>query len=301
MKIIFSVLLIFVFTKSTFSQDVDSTDLMFLLDSEKSNKPIPVIATFKTTRIINGHSIEQVAGGILDVKISHRFGRLNEGAYNLFGLDYAYIRIGMDYGITNWLMVGLGRSSYEKMYDGFFKIKLQQQEENGNLLSVGILSSIMVNTLKLTDTNRPNNNSDRLYYAFQLLVANKLSENLSLQITPSLVHYNLVAKEEDPNDVIAIGVGARQKITKWVSFNLEYYFQIPKFKLPNTENVLSAGFDIETGGHVFQLFCSNSTGIPEKNFISGTTGKWYKGDVYFGFNIARVFTLTQEGRKTKWE
>lgn len=274
---------------------------MFLLDSEKSNKPIPVIATFKTTRIINGHSIEQVAGGILDVKISHRFGRLNEGAYNLFGLDNAYIRIGMDYGITNWLMVGLGRSSYEKMYDGFFKIKLQQQEENGNLLSVGILSSIMVNTLKLTDINRPNNNSDRLYYAFQLLVANKLSENLSLQIIPSLVHYNLVAKEEDPNDVIAIGVGARQKITKWVSFNLEYYFQIPKFKLPNTENVLSAGFDIETGGHVFQLFCSNSTGIPEKNFISGTTGKWYKGDVYFGFNIARVFTLTQEGRKTKWE
>ena len=110
----------------------DTSDLMNLLEKEiTSTKDMTfyTTATFKTTRLVNGHSVENVAKGVLDVKISHRFGNLNEGFYELFGLDKATMRIGFDYGITNTLMIGVGRSTYQKTYDAFFKLKILRQSK----------------------------------------------------------------------------------------------------------------------------------------------------------------------------
>lgn len=273
----------------------DKPSLLDMLDKEEKAKPVTnyATATFKTTRLINAHSVEQLTAGVLDVKISHRFGTLNSGAYELFGLDNASIRIGADYGLTKWLMIGLGRSSYEKQYDGFMKLKLLRQSTGArNMpLSLSGFAGMYYNTLHWADTSRENYTSSRISYVFQLIAARKFSEGFSLQIAPTLVHYNLVKGANDPNDLLSIGIGARQKLTKRVSINVEYYYQLPGFKPEGSVNAFSAGFDIETGGHVFQLIFTNSTGIAENQYITGTTGQWQKGDIHFGFNIARVFTL----------
>ena len=270
-----------------------------MLEKEEKPSTVYTTATFKTTRLINAHSIEQLAGGVLDVKISHRFGTLNKGFYELFGLDNASIRIGADYGITNWLMIGLGRSSFEKQYDGFLKLRLLRQSKGAKTMPISVsgFAGMYYNTLKWPDSSILNYNTSRINYVFQFLIARKFSEGFSLQISPTLVHYNLVPLTTDKNDMLSVGIGARQKLSKRVSFNVEYYYQIPGYKLEGTENALSAGFDIETGGHVFQLIFTNSTGIAENQYITKTTGSWGAGDIHFGFNIARVFTLRKPKHK----
>lgn len=276
------------------AQDVD-LDKMLEEEQKKDvkNKVQFTVATFKTTRLINGHSIENTAPGILDLKIQHRFGQLNAGLYELFGLDNASMRWGFDYGIAPRLTVGFGRSTYQKQYDAFVKYKiLRQSTGKVNMpVSLSFVGSAMIQTLKWADPNRENYFSSRLYYAYQLLVARKFSESTSLQLMPTLVHYNLVPLTSDPNDIIALGIGGRQKISKRVSINVEYYYQLPDYKLSNTTNSLSFGFDIETGGHVFQLHVTNSPGMTERTFISDNFGKWDKGDILFGFNISRVFSF----------
>ena len=278
----------------TKAQDVD-LDKMLEEEQKKEakDKVHYTMSTFKTTRLINGQSIENTAPGILDLKIQHRFGQLNAGLYELFGLDNASMRWGFDYGISPRLTVGFGRSTYQKQYDAFFKYKiLRQSTGKQNMpVSVSFTGSAMVQTLKWVDPNRENYFSSRMYYAYQLLVARKFSESTSLQVMPTLVHYNLVPLASDPNDIVAIGVGGRQKISKRVSVNFEYYYQLPQLKLSNTTNSLSFGFDIETGGHIFQLHVTNSPGMTERTFISENFGRWDKGDILFGFNISRVFSF----------
>jgi hypothetical protein len=281
--------------QSSAQQTTDTTDLMAQLEKEASSKEETTYttATFKTTRLVDGHSSENVGKGVLDVKISHRFGTLSNGAYELFGLDNATMRMGLDYGITRWLMVGVGRSTFQKTFDAFYKIKLLRQStgKRNMPVTVSYVSTIALRSLKWEDPSRKNYFSSRLSYTHQLIIARKFSEGTSFQIMPTYIHRNLAVLAKDKNGLLAIGIGGRQKLTKRLSFNAEYYYQIPGFKIDGTSNALSMGFDIETGGHVFQLHFTNAQAMTEKNFITETTGKWEKGDVLFGFNISRVFTI----------
>jgi hypothetical protein len=276
-------------------------DLLKMLEEEtKSDKPDFTTATFKTTRLINGHSIENVAAGVLDFRISHRFGYLNSGAYDFFGLDNATTRLGLDYGISNRLMIGIGRSSFQKQLDGYYKFKiLRQSTGSKNMpITMSIMQSINYKTEKFEDPNRENYLTSKMYFAHQLLIGRKFSESISLQLMPTLVHYNLIpGTGEIPNDLLSIGVGGRVKLSKRISLNIEYYYQLPDYKLPETTNSLAIGFDIETGGHVFQLHFTNSTGMTERTFITQTTGDFWKGDIHFGFNISRVFTIKDPRKK----
>ena len=280
-------------------------DLFKMLDEESKKEEKErtdyTTAIFKATRLINGHSIENVGKGVLDVKISHRFGTLNKGGYELFGLDNATMRMGLDYGLSDRLMIGAGRSTFQKQYDGFFKYKLLRQARGKKAfpVTVSLMGSVMLKTLKDAEPQIKKNFSDKLYYSYQLLVARKFSESTSMQFMPTLVHHNIVQGANDPNDILAIGLGGRQKISKRVSISGEYYYLLPGHKLPKTYNSLSLGVDIETGGHVFQLQFTNSTGMTERTFISETTGQWGKGDIHFGFNISRVFSL--QGKKKQSE
>ena len=276
-------------------------------ESKKEKKRDYATATFKTSRLINGHSIENAAPGVLDLKISHRFGMVNKGAYELFGLDQATMRIGLDYGISKRLMIGAGRSTYQKQYDAFGKFKILRQSKGGSWpcpISVSVVSTVMLKTLKWEDPTRKNYYTSRLAFAHQLLIARKFSEGLSLQLMPSFVHYNIAQASTDPNDIFAMGIGGRIKLNKRLSFNVEYYHVLPvsfvagqNYRLPGTYNSLAVGFDIETGGHVFQLHFTNSTGMTEKTFISETTGDFFKGDIHFGFNVSRVFTIKDRRKK----
>jgi Membrane bound beta barrel domain (DUF5777) len=271
----------------------DTTDIMSQLESEMEKATDYTTATFKTTRLINGHTVENVGGGVLDIKISHRFGQLNGGGYELFGLDNATMRMGGDYGITNYLMIGIGRSTYQKTYDAFFKLKILRQCKGKRNMPVTLsyVPTIALKTLKFADATRENYFSSRLFFTHQLIVGRKFSKSTSLQLMPTFTHRNLVQLANEPNDLLAIGIGGRQKLSKRISLNAEYYYQLPGYKLQNTTNSLSLGFDIETGGHVFQLHFTNSQGMSERTFISETTGDWGKGDINFGFNISRVFTI----------
>jgi hypothetical protein len=275
-------------------------DLMNFLDS--TSKPVIdyTSATFKSTRIMNGHSIERMHHGQLDFRISHRFGTINSGLYNFFGLDQATIHLGLEYGITNWVMVGIGRGTYEKTVDGFAKFSILRQSSGAREMpvSMSFFSSVAINGLKWSDPTKTNYFSSRLAYTNQILVGRKFSTIFSFQLTPSMVHRNLVTTGFDPHDLWAMGAGGRIKLSKRISFNGEYYYVINKssFMSQPIYDPLSVGFDIETGGHVFQIILTNSTATIEKGFIGETTGQWKKGDIHIGFNISRVFNLNKKSK-----
>jgi len=278
-----------------FTSTLAQKDLMDILDDTTTQEINYTTATFKSTRVMNGHSIEKMPPGQLDFRISHRFGTLNSGPYEFFGLDQSSIHFGLEYGILKWLMAGIGRGTYEKTYDGFCKFTILRQSSGARLIpvSVSALSSVAITSVKWSDPDRTNYFSSRLSYVQQLLIARKVNQSFSVQIAPTFVHRNNVATEFDPNDLYAIGAGGRMKLTRRISFNAEYYYTVNRgsYMSQTVYDPLSAGFDIETGGHVFQLIFTNSLAMIEKGFIGETTGSWTKGDIHFGFNISRVFTL----------
>lgn len=255
-------------------------------------------ATFRGTRIINGHSIEMLHQGEMEMVINHRFGRFNEGFNELFGLDQANIRIGLDYGIRDWVSVGVGRSSLGKEFDGFLKLRLLRQRLAGQgfmPFSLSFFSSTAYNSAQVTDQTRPLAWQNRLAFISQFYLARKFSDRLSAQIMPSYVHYNLVTTNTQSNDLIALGAAFRYKVSKNLALTGEYFQNISGEVLTGATNPLSIGIDINTGSHVFQLHLTNTTAMIEKQFIGETSGKWLDGDIHLGFNIVRTFKV--KGRR----
>jgi hypothetical protein len=284
----------------------DSTDnseeLLEMLGNDpeaKAQHTDYVSATFKATRIINGHSVETTGRGVLDFRISHRFGALNDGAMNFFGLDNAYTKLGFDYGVTNWLTVGVGRGTFDKEYDGYVKAKLfRQTANNRHPFTLTYVGAAYVQSLKAPPlpAGQEYYFSNRVSYMNQLLIARKFSKRLSLQLMPTLIHYNLVNTTAEPNNTFALGIGGRMKLSNRIAFTGEYHYRFDGAKLADYHNALSFGFDIETGGHVFQLFFSNAATINDRSFIGQTTDRWgfdKEDGIHFGFNISRVFTIVR--------
>lgn len=278
-----------------------------LLDElEESTKPEKepkdyVYATFKSTRIINMHSIEAPAKGELLFMIQHRFGRINQGFYDLFGLDQASVRIGFEYTspFTDRISLGIGRSVYKKTYDGYVKAKIIKQAKNGLPFSLSYVGSMANNMQKWRDPNRTNYYSSRLSYVNQLLLARKFNDGLSIQAVAGFVHRNLVAYKNEANTFGFAGIGGRIKLTRRVTLNAEYIALLGD-RIPTVDgsqkpqNSVAIGFDIETGGHVFQLHFTNSLAMFEQGYISETTGKVGEGDIHFGFNIMRTFAFKKK-------
>lgn len=303
-------------TVTTVGAMAQSDGLLNALGDEAAG-PEYTTASFKTTRVINGHSLENTAAGVLDFRINHRFGTLDEGVSNFFGLDQSEVRIGFDYGITDRLMVGIGRSGYQKTVDGFVKYKLLRQCASGCGMPVtaALVASSSVTTLTKEEIpwyspDRTDYFTHRLAYSFQLVVGRKINERLTLQLTPGVVHRNLVQYTEEKNDVVNMGFSSRMKLSKRVTFNAEYFYVLPNQLREATaaelamdehagiRNSLSFGFDIETGGHVFQLFFTNSTGNFERAYLTETTNSWLDREVHYGFNISRVFTVCKPKKPT---
>jgi hypothetical protein len=273
------------------SLQLSAQDLFDILEDEAPETTEVVTATFKGTRIANGHSIENRKKKELEFIISHRFGRVNTGFYDLFGLDQSNIRFALEYGITDDLTAGLGRSSFEKIYDGFLKYKLVKQKTGANSfpIAISLFGSATIKTQESFDPNFDPSLSERLAYVGQVLIARKFSPSLSLQLTPTFVHRNSVVLDADPHDIFALGFGGRVKLSKRVSLNAEYYYAFDELESLTTTNSLAFGVDIETGGHVFQIILSNSITMIEKSFITETTGNFFGGDIHLGFNISRTF------------
>ncbi|HTO15014.1 MAG TPA: DUF5777 family beta-barrel protein [Edaphocola sp.] len=283
----------------TVKLEIKSDELLDLLVDTTNTKKEFVYSTFKSSRIVDNQSIENTAKGTLDFRISHRFNPVSGGIHDLFGIDGSSIRLGFDYGLNNAITVGVGRSSLFKEYDGFLKAKvLRQTSKNEHPISISYVGGISVTSLPsnqllgrplLTSESYPFSN--RLFYFNQILLARKFNNNFSLQIMPTHIHYNFVNTKKEPNDLFALGVGTSIKLTSRTHLNFEYIYQFSK--LNGTVNSLSTSFDIETGGHVFQLIFSNSLGMTERTFVGQTTDKWQDMGFRFGFNISRVFTIVR--------
>lgn len=271
------------------------TDLLSDLEKQTgdSTKREVVAATFKATHIINSQSVETPGKGTLAFLIQHRFGTLNSGAYEFFGLDQAVLRLSFEYGLSDRLAVGIGRSSQEKTFDGFLKYRALRQTTGSRPMpvSVTLFASSAITTLKFDQTLQERNTASRVDYAYQVLIARKFSPSLSVQLMPTLIHRNFVAQEGMQNDVYSIGGGLRQKLTKRLALTADYFYLLPGNTATTYRNALGVGVDIETGGHVFQLHLTNSKGMVEKFFVPQTDGNFFDGDIYFGFTVARNFTV----------
>jgi len=282
-KLTFLLLLVFVASK-TFAQD---DDMMKLLGKDSVKKQY-VEAAFKSSRVIMSHSMEMLKEGVLDFRILHRFGKISGGSYEFFGLDGpATVRLGLDYGLTDNFSFGIGRSGYKKELDGFIKFRPVQQATGPRSSPISIVgvAGLTYSAERNTEITRT---ADRFAYYWQAILGRKFSDAFTLQLMPTLLHRNKVQQGEH-NDLFAQGIGGRVKLTRRISLNADYYYVANK--KAGLRNPLSIGFDIETGGHVFQLHFTNALGINERAFLSETVDDWGSGDIQFGFNISRSFQL----------
>lgn len=277
-------------------------DLLDFLDSTSEPQKTFVEGTFRSVRMVNGYSSETAGKKDLVFSITHRFGPVNGGSYEFFGLDEANIRLGFEYGFTDRFSAGLGRSSYEKLYDGFVKYKIVKQSTGSNSfpLTLTLKEGMEIKTLKWANPELNYPPTARYTYSHTLFIARKFNKKFSAQIVPVVVHRNMVDSAANQNVVVAIGVGANYTVNHWLSFSGEYYQLLPGNTADLFNNSLAFGMDIESGGgHLFQIQVSNSRGMTEKQFVPQTYGDWLEGDFRIGFNLIRVFHLKKKKHAPK--
>lgn len=295
-----------------FAQD---GDLMDMLNDNGEEKNQPVIASFKTTRVINSHSTKTLGKKNLDFRITHRFGNIGGasggGIHSFYGFDSASnIRFSFEYGILDNLMVGIGRSKIREDIDGFVKWRFLTQTTNNKVpLSVAVMLNTAVTPMK--DVNDQwTKFLHRVTYTSQLVIARKFGQVGTLEILPTYVHRNYVPAATNPsngaeetNGLFALGAAGRIKITGSASILFDYYYTFSDYRKDNTSvpyyMPLGVGFEIETGGHVFHMNFTNSAGIIENHFLTSSVDSWEKGGFKFGFNISRVWTLGGKKKKNK--
>lgn len=285
-------------------------DLSALFEKDTVRRE-PVIATFKSTRIINGQSNETLAKGDLDFRVAHRFGDIggaDGGSKTFFGMDNSTdIRIAFEYGITDRLTAGISRAkgsgSHSQLYEAMGKFKvLQQTMDNRMPVGVTLFGNAVVTAMKSStdeaDASYFGNFSHRMSYTGQAVITRKFGNMLSLAVLPTYIHRNRVAFM-DMNDMFALGLGGRLRFSNRVALVVDYflpfrdqagrdYFEGRGMKFYNP---LGVGVEIETGGHVFHLNFTNSTATLENQFIPETTSTWLDGQFRWGFNISRRFSL----------
>ena len=260
-------------------------DLLGLIDDNP--KTIPVMATFKATRIVNAQSIEMPKPRILEFVILHRFGSMANGAYDLFGMDEAVIRFDLKYGFSDRLSIGIGRSSLNKTYDIFSKLKIVDQRTGHRSFPISL---VLFTKMEIETIMKDMDMQDRYTYDVQFLLAKKLNRSLSLQLMPTFIHRNLVETHNDHHDLISLGIGGRIKMTRRTSINFDTFFPIGK-RGETYKQGWGIGYDIETGGHVFQLMVTNARGSFESEYIENASGAFEDLNLYLGFNISRAFYL----------
>lgn len=273
-----------------FAQD----DLLKELEQNQKPETEYTSATFKGTRLVNGQTIETKGKGTLEFIFAHRFGAINGGVYEMFGLDQAYVRIGLEYGLTDRLGVGMGRNSVDKTIDTYLRYKVLRQSSGATNMPVTITAfgnAAVRTSPKKADATFDITLEDRMSYTGQLLIARKFSPRFSLQLMPTIVHKNTVDKTIENNDLFALGMGGRIKVSRSIALTSEYYYRFDVGPNNPYYNSLGFGVDIETGGHVFQLVMTNTRGLTERAFLGETTGQFFEGDIHLGFNVTRTFQL----------
>jgi hypothetical protein len=298
MKQLFTLLAILSLAQATFSQDEGVADSTSYVEEESN----VISETFSSTRIINGHSIETLNKGVLEFRVEHRFGDIGGtagGVQTMFGLDNsADIRIAFEYGITDKMMIGLGRSKgtgspYKSLIDGFAKYRVLEQTKGKIPLSLAMIGTTSYTYMKASeDISQVSHFPEwqhRFAYSLQVNIARKFGERLSLALMPTMVHRNYVAAD-DVNTLFALGGAMRCGLTSTTAILVEYYhvFSNASFRPTNTQS-LGVAFEWITFGHNFTVHLTNSKGFGETQFIPYTYEDWLKGQFRLGFCIGRKF------------
>lgn len=263
-------------------------DLLDEIDTDSTGTEY-AIAAFKGLKIVNFESTKLVAKDELVFIVYHRFGSIKDGIDTFFGLDEAVTRLNFVYGISDGFNIGVSRSSFLKIYDVSAKYRLLRQAKNGFPFTIVGYNSIIINTA-LDKANLPLLEfKDRIGYTTQLLISRKINTNFSVELAPTFFHDNYVVDNNQDNSQFAIGFGGRYKLAKRWSINADYGWHLNRAENSPFKNPLSIGFDLETGGHVFQMHFSNAQAMNTNGFLGQGTGDWANGDIYFGFNLSRTF------------
>jgi hypothetical protein len=241
---------------------------------------------FKAMKIGNLQSTKMADQGDFYLIVSHRFGPLKDGFDTFLGLDEASTKIQLLYSFWEGVQFSISRESYNRTFAAAAKIRLARQSKS---FPVNLVAYTTINRNTLIDeTTFPElKSSDQQSYATQLLISRRFSDSFSFQLAPTYVRENLqnlnVVPEEKYNQ-FALGFGGRLKLSKRMSFNAEYVYNMSRAEASPFDNSYAFGLDIETGGHVFQLLFTNSQSSNEPGFMSSA-----EGDMVFGFNVVRVF------------
>jgi opacity protein-like surface antigen len=272
-------------------------------------------ATFNSTRIINMQSVEIVSPGGLQLMISHHFGyawnkdlapkgsgkRFKQNMAHLFGFNagIAHTYLSFDYSPTKWSNVGIAATG-RAVFEGWAKFKILRQQTGAKNIPVTIAWYSMANIYTgLTEPDEFTNN--RWSFMHQLLIARKFSNRFSLQLMPTLIHFNTVPYGiNNSNLVWSIGMGAKYKATDKINITLEYARQLNMYEnlvskngsiLNYSPNLLSVGAEINTGGHQFQFFIGTTTDASNIDMLA-RNNSWIKdGHFAFGFTINRTMAL----------
>lgn len=303
MKIKKSISIVFLLLMCNFMSHSQS-DLLDILDSEHKDTLKYTSATFKMTRIAIGHSSETRKKGILEVFVANRFWNTPAEKSQSFLADKMSSRIALEYAISDRLSMGFGGTTFDGLFDGYIKYKLlrQRADENGSPLSITLLQNVSHNSNSFAsiygESNVPSEN--RQSFTSQLLVSRKFSSKFSLQIAPTLVHRGIVLSNEDPQNHLAIGFGARYKLGHHLSLVSEYYYNTNKIKSFDTYNPFVIGVNWEQGDVMLQFMLTNAVNMVEDAFITGTRNNFNfrNPNLNFGFNATYVIHF-KRGLKKK--
>lgn len=281
------------FCLSASAQDDAIFDELEALTEQENTE---VIAAFKSTRVILGPSIERVQKKQLHFRVSHLFSPISLGYRELFGLDQLVnMNLSLEYGLNNRFQVGLARSNKaDKTLMPNIKASLLRQSTGKNAFPfyVSYFGSLDWKTNTYSSPAQNDYFVGRLDYVNMLLLARKFSPRLSVQLSPSWLHRNLTNSPSEPNDLFSLGVSGRYLLNDHLSFNWEYFHTYPSAEVIQAKyNPLSLGVDIETGGHVFQLYFSNASALHPGKFLMNQNGSFFDGTIQFGFSIMREFNL----------
>jgi len=268
----------------SFSQD----DLLAEIDTDTITNQ-EANAVFKGLKIVNFESTKLISKGQFIFMVSHRFGSIKYGFDNFFGLDDAVTRLNFVYGISDGININASRSSYQKTYETSIKYRLAKQKENGFPFTIVGYNSLLINTALDKDNLPKLEFKHRLGYTAQMLISRKINTNLSLELAPTFFHDNYVVINEQDNSQYALGLGGRYKLGKRWSLNMDYGWHLNRADESPFKNPFSVGIDLETGGHVFQMHFTNAQAMNTNGFLGQATGDWGDGDIFFGFNLTRIF------------
>lgn len=272
-----------------------SSSLQAQMQRQRVVKDAPVDELFLIGSIAGMSTVTNLEARNLNSVIMHNFGLVSSGIEDFYGLDLgANVRLGIDYGITDKLSIGIGRTSSDDNVDFRFKYTLLRQMKSDKIpVEVALKGDLGINTAENTRFD-DFTFVERLNYFGSLMVARKFNKTITLQLAPMVSHFNTVIDEGNSdipsNTHVAVGLGGRFKLDERKSLTFEY-IPVLSEQNPNTSNHFAVGYEIETGGHVFQMFFMSGKWFTEQHLIARTNEDFFAGDFRLGFNVNRVFGL----------